>query len=117
VKGEGLDPYVFRQLNTAFEYEDVLRGTSRQIAGRLNVGFDTKMKAGSFYANHMGFHYYCDKVEGNQMWLYLVESYQHGELFQTGEFAARLEYAQCYVEVTDRKDVERLTVLLSTLKK
>jgi len=115
---DGLDPYVYMRLNAAFEYTNALSGVTKRLAApSFEIGFDTVMTPGKFYENRMGFYYYCDKIESGLIWLYLVESHQHGELLQTGEFGIEMEHARHYVEVTEDDEIARLSTMLARLKK
>lgn len=104
----GLDAYATTRLNATVDYTNVITGTTQQLPTPHEIGFDTQMKPGSFYENCMGFYYYCDRIEGDEMWIDLVESYQHGDLFQAWGGAQKLEHANYYVEVTDGKEIARL---------
>jgi hypothetical protein len=108
----GLDSYTSTRLNAAVDYTNVITGTTEQFPTPHEIGFDTKMKVGGFYENFMGFYYYCNRIEGDLMWLDLIESYQHGELFQAWGAAQKLEHANYYVEVSDEKEVERLRTIV-----
>jgi len=109
---EGLDAYASMRMNAMVDYTDVLAGKTHQLPAPHEIGFSTEMKPGSFYENHMRFYYYCNRVEGDLMWLDLVESYQHGDLLQAWGGAQKLKYANYYVEVTDPNLIARLQELV-----
>jgi hypothetical protein len=104
-------------MNAMVDYTDVVAGKTHQLPAPHEIGFGTRMKPGSFYENHMQFYYYCNRVEGDLMWLDLVESYQHGDLLQAWGGAQKLEYANYYVGVTDPNVVARLQELVERHKK
>ena len=83
----------------------------------IPLGFDTVLEPGKFYMNP-SFHncYYCKSIEDKLVSWVLVESYQHGTLFQ-GEFTQDIEYSKYYVEVTDEKRLVRLKRMLQALQK
>ena len=70
--------------------------------------FDTVLEPGKFYYNpNLECSYYCISVQDDSFDIILVESYQHGELFQ---FIGRqgIEGQKSYVEITDKNEIKRL---------
>jgi len=102
----GLDPYL---LSYSYNHENVLSGESTTLAKlELNHEFDTILRAGHFYVNpNVGFSYYCHSIEEDIVYMSLIESYQHGELFQA-DFRATLEFRKQVIEITDLAEMERL---------
>jgi hypothetical protein len=66
----------------------------------------------------LGFRYYCDHVVNGTARMFLVESYQGGQLVQA-EFDQKLIYAtrDAYREIEDRGEIERLQAMLKRLRK
>ena len=86
---------------------------------RTNVAsrFKTKLKPNTFYRNlQLGFSYFCEKIENNIATFYLIKSYQCGVLTQA-LFTQSIEYSYQYIEITDNKEIDRLSKLLSKLTK
>ncbi|MCX5817896.1 MAG: restriction endonuclease [Proteobacteria bacterium] len=114
---QNLDLHVARKLFTNYEYKDVLKGTKIEVEGsKLRIGIDTTLQPGKFYINNLGFYYYCDSLDGTIATVYLVESYQHGRLLQTGRFQIETKHADHYLEVTEKHDIKRLKNRLNKLK-
>lgn len=84
--------------------------------GDLPLGYDSPIRPGQFYELPSMFNrYYCEKIEGDLITWTLVESYQHGHLFQA-TFAQKIKYSSHYVQVTDSKILVRLKEMLARLK-
>lgn len=78
----------------------------------LELGFDTKVIPGKFYTSPSIHTYcYCLSIENDIITWILVESYQHGNLLQA-TMKMNIEFSCYYVEVTDRKKLDRLQRLL-----
>lgn len=109
MKGEGLDPTIFTNLGYEYHYRNELtQEVTTFNPDDLKLGFDTKIESGKFYRQHrFKFSYYCESVEGEQMTMVLVESYQHGMLFQA-RLTGRLCDSKYYIEIADQKEIERL---------
>jgi hypothetical protein len=74
----------------------------------LELGFETAFEVGKFYEQRrFGNFYYCGKVDVKIATIYLVESFQNGQLFQA-EFTQETQYAKFYLPVTDQKTIKRL---------
>jgi len=66
-------------------------------------------EAGRFYTQEpLGFNYYCETIKNGKVTWYLVESYQHGALFQ-GRYVQDAGFSNLYTKITDPDEVERLT--------
>jgi hypothetical protein len=77
----GIDPSMIPK---AFSFRNVITGENRTLS-ELDVwmGFDTTIEAGKFYVNPLRSEAsYLEEVEGNELQYVIVESYQHGKLFQ-----------------------------------
>lgn len=82
----------------------------------LALGVDTVFEEGKFYESpQLSMYYYCERIEGDTVRLYLIESYQHGRLIQA-DFRIKIEYANRYVEVSEKIVLERLRRRLEKLK-
>jgi hypothetical protein len=76
------------------------------------MGFDTKLEVGKFYCIPSLYnYYYCEKIVNTLARFILVESYQFGTLFQA-TIQQETKYSGYYVEVTDKKRLERLEKML-----
>lgn len=81
------------------------------------IGFDQALCVGKFYEQPGLFsRYVCDKIEGDAVTWTLLESYQHGELFQA-TYTQNRQYAVHYVEVADSKIIQHLNALLSEIER
>jgi hypothetical protein len=76
---------------------------------------DTDIKPGKFYVDpSLNYYYYCEKIEGDLVHWILVESYQHGDLFQA-KFTQEKRYATNYVTLTKARKIKRLEEMLKKL--
>lgn len=102
----GVDPEVLPQM---FSLTNALSGEHKLLdASDVWVGFDTVVAANTFYANPMlGASYFCEALDGDLAHYVLVESYQHGELFQA-MFSQKVEYARYLVQIDDQPEIDRL---------
>ena len=96
--------------------ENILTG---EIAMRpfhdLGLGFGT-FEAGKYYCIYGPLvYYYCDWVNDEEAKLYVVESFQFGELLQA-ELIVPVEEQGRYLPVDDKEVLSRLTVRLERLK-
>ena len=112
-----LDPHIYEKINSGFRYKNEISGTSHTFDSKqLKLKFDTEFVPGKFYCQPIiEFFYYCEKIEGGIAYLYLVESYQHGDLFQVS-FRQSINYSCYYLEVTNLDIIKRLKKLLIELK-
>jgi hypothetical protein len=79
---------------------------------KLQLGFDTVIKKDHFYHNpKLNFNYYCENIKDDIVFWILLESYQHGNLIQV-KFTQSKKNSNDYVEVKDKKEIERLERLL-----
>jgi hypothetical protein len=82
----------------------------------LALGLDNEFAEGEFYEQpQAASHYYCEDIQRGLAHLYLVESFQHGDLIQT-DFYAKAEYANLYVPVSDKAIIQRLQRRLASYK-
>ena len=82
----------------------------------LRLGINTKLTVGTFYEQPaLAMYYYCDEISGDIARLYLVESFQLGNLIQA-EFTVKTEHANYYVPVNDKSVIARLERRLERLK-
>ncbi len=82
----------------------------------LALGLDNAFTEGEFYEQpQAASYYYCEGVQGYLAHLYLVESFQHGQLIQA-DFYVKIEYASLYVPVSDEATIQRLQHRLAGLR-
>lgn len=82
----------------------------------LALGINTTFAAGQFYEQpQLEMYYFCESVAGEVAHLYLVESFQHGQLIQA-EFTMKTEYANRYVPISDQAVIQRLQRRLNLMK-
>lgn len=115
-EGLGVDPYLDGSI---YELQNELTNESLMVdSSRLRLGFDTILERGKYYRNpHLGFSYYCLEVRDSEADLVLVESYQNGVLFQATLHGSPKEWWWQFIDVTDKKEIERLTVLYENYTK
>ncbi len=113
-----LDNYIREELNTGYELIDESGNIIHSIdQSELKIGFDTQLEVGKFYEiPKLHNSYYCEKIENGIVSWVLVESYQHGHLIQA-RFTQKVEYSCYYVEITDKKRISNLRLLLKKLKR
>jgi hypothetical protein len=71
---------------------------------------------GQFYENpQLAMHYFCESIQGDLAHLFLIESFQHGQLIQV-EFLQETKYSDSYVPVADKATMERLQRRLRVIK-
>jgi len=106
----GLDVSLIPQL---FRFRNAITGEERTIdAAELWIGFDTTVQANRFYRNpFLSIVYYCENVVGDLASYILLESYQHGALFQV-RFKQKTLYGRHLLEVTDAKELAPLRRML-----
>jgi len=82
----------------------------------LDQTYDESVREGLFYSlPQLGFYYYCEKIEGNLIHWVLIESWQHGQLIQA-KFSQLKKNAKDYIEVREKKTLERLKKMLNDFK-
>lgn len=82
----------------------------------LPLGVDTVLKEGRFYEQpQFPAYYYCDRIVGDIADIYVVESFQFGQLLQA-KVTVEKRYWNYYVELTDSKIIDRLQRRLHRLK-
>ena len=97
-------------------YENVVSGEVIETSQRgLPIGAP-ELTPGKFYFLYFPLRYfYCDKIEDDLMTIYMVESFQMGDLHQT-KFTQKAKYSRLYVLLSDKKIVSRLKERLERLK-
>jgi hypothetical protein len=116
--GPAVDRHVFEQVHTSVMLRDE-EGNVEHTAPltSLDMGFDAEIRPNTFYENPTLFtRYYCQRIDGDTVRWWLVESYQHGVLVQA-EMTQKLDNCKGYVEVTDKKTLARLQQMLARLQK
>ncbi|NTJ51394.1 restriction endonuclease [Agrobacterium rhizogenes] len=103
-------------MSTMVRYTNLVSGVSTEVPAKsLPVG-ETSFTQGEFYFLYEPLRYfYCDRVDGDTAHIYLVESFQSGQLVQ-GLFTQSNSYSPFYMELRDRKTKERLTDRLHKLR-
>lgn len=82
----------------------------------LPLGIDTGFAECKFYElPQFAEYYYCDSIKDGVADIYLVESFQHGQLVQA-HLKMRTKYANHYVPVSEQATIQRLSRRLSRLK-
>ncbi|MDO8437559.1 MAG: restriction endonuclease [Nitrosomonadaceae bacterium] len=106
LKQPGIDPAL---VSGSYEYRDLRTGQVKCFPRyALIVKHDTVLREGRFYYSpSLEYSYFCHRMVGNTASIFLVESYQHGELFQS-VFRMLRENQKYYVEITDSIEIERL---------
>jgi hypothetical protein len=96
---------------------DVATGEQKSFKPNgLKLGFKTTFAKGRFYGQPQNNnYYYCDEIEGKIARLYLVESFQMGELVQA-EFTVETQHANYYIPVLDEATLKRLHLRLDQLR-
>lgn len=110
----GIDPaFLMADVNV----RNVSTGEERRFKySDLPLGIDNSFIPGHFYEEPaLAFFYYCNQVTGGSADLYLVESFQHGQLLQA-RITMRAKYGDRYIPVKDKKVLERLQGRLDRLK-
>jgi hypothetical protein len=83
---------------------------------RLRLGVSNRFVPGQFYENpQLAMHYFCESIQGDLAHLFLIESFQHGQLIQV-EFLQETKYSDSYVPVADKATMERLQRRLRVIK-
>lgn len=115
-EGLGVDPYFdgsIYKLQNEITNEGIMIDSSK-----LKLGFDTILEPGKYYRNpKLGFSYYCLEVKDSKADMVLIESYQNGQLIQATLRGSPKEWWWQFIEVTDKKEIERLTKLYEAYTK
>jgi hypothetical protein len=84
----------------------------------LALGINTAFAEGAFYEQPplAGYYYYCDRIDADIVTMYLVESFQFGQLIQF-KYTAKVETAKFYIPVSDKAVIQRLQRRLARLKR
>ena len=109
-----LDTHLLEGIGTSYEMTDEDGNLVHKVtSGDVSLGFDTKLEPGKFYfISRLHNYYYCEKIENNLAHYILIESYQFGMLIQA-RFTQKTKYSMDYVEVKDKKRLQRLERMLS----
>lgn len=109
-----VDPYLFVP---DVKVRNVITGQEHSFSqNRLAFGVNNAFVVGQFYEQpQVAMYYFCESIEGQVAHLYLVESFQHGQLIQA-ELMMETKYADLYVPVTDTTVLQRLERRLNVLK-
>jgi hypothetical protein len=84
--------------------------------GDLALGIDNTFEPGQFYESPgLGFYHYCETVKNGIATVYLVESFQHGQLIQA-TVTMEAKYGNRYLPVTDEQILKRLRRRLDRMK-
>jgi hypothetical protein len=108
------DPYL---LVPDVKVRNVATGEEKTFSQHgLSLGFNTAFAEGTFYEQPLlATYYYCDHISGHLARLYLVESFQLGNLVQA-LLTVETKYANLYVPVSDKATIQRLQRQLTLLK-
>ena len=108
-----LDPHVLARMNLVYRLRNVVTGEDWTFDGALR--FDTVLRPGHFYVQPgNGFSYYCHAVDQGQATIFLVESYQHGNLLRA-QLRQSVDESYHYLEVDYEREIQRLQKLLAPL--
>jgi hypothetical protein len=102
----GVDPSMLPSL---FSFKNVLTGEEYNVnEAHMWIGFKTDIVPGRFYHEPLkAMNYYCVGRSANELDYVLLESYQHGNLFQAAIKQA-LTGRTRVVQVTDEREINRL---------
>ena len=107
-----VDNYIVNELSKEYELKNEkgeIEATKHLF--ELKLGFNTKLKEGSYYVIPNIFnYYYCDKIENDMVSLILIESYQHGKLLQA-MIKQKIENCVHYIEVEEKNKINKLKLL------
>ena len=82
----------------------------------LPLGHNNTFETGKFYEQpQLASYYYCMNINGNLAEIWLVESFQHGQLIQA-QMKVETKHANLYLPVTDNKTISRLKRRLDDMK-
>jgi hypothetical protein len=109
-EGLGVDPYFDGSI---YKLQNEITNEGAIIdSSKLKLGFNTILEPGRYYHNpKLGFSYYCLEVRNSKADMVLIESYQNGQLLQATLRGSPKEWWWQFIEVTDKKEIERLTKL------
>lgn len=113
VDTQGIDPSVYTNLNSQYEYKNELNDEVSLIDPlTLKFGIDTVLEAGKFYHDPKfnGFIYYCEKVDDESFTMLLIQSYQHGKLVRS-EMQLPISESKYFVEIVEKSEIKVATKL------
>ena len=97
-------------------YENVLTGQKFETDLTAPPLGGDALEVGKFYFLYFPLrYYYVEKIVGDQTELYVVESFQNGELI-SAIIGTSVAYSPFYVPVSDKKIIERLRQRLAHMK-
>jgi len=116
--GPKIDPFLLQRMNTDYEYSDAIKGGIERIPLKEIVKKSCpQIIEGKFYKDLLlGFNFYIDDITNEILTVYLVESYQHGSLFQA-VFKQEMAEAKTMSLITDKKEIRRLEKFLIGMKR
>jgi restriction endonuclease len=83
--------------------EELAKRSPSSDPSKIEVGFDTKLRAGKFYYNpKLHFSYYCERIKNGKATMALIESRQNGMLVQA-RWNILTEDSRRYVEITEQE--------------
>jgi len=114
----GIDPYIDQLNHTYICISNVLNGSFEKIKlSDIDHDFDTEIKEGCFYTSpSTGLNYYCEKIEGDLITMWLLESYQHGSKIDV-RFSQKIENAKGYQQIFDENLIKKLRKSLEKIPK
>jgi hypothetical protein len=100
-----------------YQYKNERTETTTTIdAEKLKLGFETKLEPGKFYIDpQTNYFYYCESIIKKGALLYLIYSYQNGQFVQ-GKAILPLSEANCFLEITDKQEIEKMKLLYQQVK-
>jgi hypothetical protein len=110
----GVDPSVFADYGTQYEYKNELNEEITLIdPATLQMGINTVFEVGKFYRQPQlkEFIYYCEKVSDSSATMLLLRSHQHGKLVRM-QVEEPLAASKGYVEIEDESEVAEAKGLL-----
>lgn len=112
-----LDMYIQMQMAGIYSLLEVDGSLKSKVPFQdVKWGFNTILRERTFYEDPLyGFYYYCERIKGNEVYMLLVESYQHGNLI-AAKFTFDKKYSENYIEIKDEKTIKRLEEFLDKLK-
>lgn len=94
----------------------IAKGKDFTISRTLGPGensriYDTVFQESKYYyIPELDFSYLCEKIDATIATLFLVESYQHGQLFQA-RITQHVKYSIYYLKIDDPEEIKRLKKL------
>jgi len=106
------DPWLLREMNSGFQLRDELSGEVTSVLKKDVLQEPRKVEVGHFYkCDILGFNFYISGKEGDLVNIFLIESYQHGSLFQA-KFKQHEKHIKTLTQITDCDEIARLKKIL-----